>query len=141
VAAVDESFGEIEFPTIVEVTSDRRENSVEHALTLPFLKTPVARGVRRVPSREIGPRCSGAQDPKDSVKDISRIAPRSPSLLGRPLALRTGNEPLNSRPLLVGEVHPEGTNTFVARWKEPSERWSNLDRLRRSTRYEMRSSR
>jgi hypothetical protein len=46
-AAVDERFGEIDFAALVQVASERGEDSIEHAFALPLLEPPEARRVRR----------------------------------------------------------------------------------------------
>lgn len=129
-AAVDECFREVELASLVQIFRNRSEYLIENALPLPLLKPSMARRVRRVPTWHVGPRRAGPQHPQDSVKNVARIAPGTSPLSRRALPLRPGNELPDGRPLLVLEVHLEGTNTFLAGWKYPRERWSSLDHLR-----------
>lgn len=115
--AVDEGFAQVDLSAIAKVLGERPEYLVEDTLTLPLLESIVTRLVRRVPTRQVRPRCTSAQDPKDAVEHVSRITPRAPATPGGPCLLRLGNALPNRRPLLVGEIHPEGTNTFCFGWK------------------------
>lgn len=129
-AAVDERLGEVDLAALVQVTSERGEDPIENSFALPLLETLEARRVRRIPTRHVGPRCAGPQHPEDPVKNVARISPRTPALLRCAFVLGSRHELLDRVPLLVCQIHPEGTNTFCARWKYRRERWSDLDRLR-----------
>lgn len=116
-AAVDERFGEVDLPARMKISCDRGEDLVEHALALPLLKPTEARRVRRVATRHVRPRRTGAKHPEDPVQNVARIAPRSTALFSRSLPLWPRHELPNRLPLLVLQVHPKGTNIFHGPWK------------------------
>lgn len=116
-AAVDERLGEIDLASFVQVSRERSEDPIEHAFALPLLESLEARRVRRIPTWHVGPRRAGAQHPENAVQHVARVAPRPPAFLGRAGELGPGHELLDRLPLRVGQIHPDGTNIFFARWK------------------------
>jgi hypothetical protein len=106
VGAVDERLGQIQFAPFVEISSERPQDPIENTLSFPLLKASVARLVRGVAVREVGPWCSRPKDPEDAVENIAGIAPRPPTLRRCSFALRARNEALDRVPLLVRQVHP-----------------------------------
>ena len=71
-----------------------------------MLKAPVARLVRRVPIGQILPRCPGAQHPEHAVQDVAGLPGRAAAAI---LAGLMSEERFEQRPLLVGEIHADGT--------------------------------
>src|SRR5262245_46019747 len=61
--------------------------------------------VGRVTSRQIRPWRSSAQNPKNTVQNITGVSPRPATLLGRPGTLWARYKFLDRLPLFVGEVH------------------------------------
>jgi hypothetical protein len=69
----------------------------------PPLEAPVAGLVRRVALGQVVPGCSGAQNPKDAVEDVSGVSPR-PATTVDPTKM-IGDQRFEHFPLLVGKVH------------------------------------
>lgn len=103
--AVDERFGQVELPSLMEISRYRAEDSIEHAFAFPLLKASMTRLVGRVPAWQVGPRRAGTQDPEDAVENVTRISPRPSPSRRRSLSFRAGNERLDRIPLLVRQVH------------------------------------
>jgi hypothetical protein len=66
----------------------------------------MTRLIRRVPIGQILPRCTGTQDPQDAVQDIPRGTRRPTASI---LAGLVAEERFEQTPLLVGEIHADGT--------------------------------
>ena len=82
--AVDECFSEVKLAASFEMLGERAKNSFESALADPALESSMAGLIRRISTREILPRGSGAQHPKHTVHDVARIAKRATtSILNR----------------------------------------------------------
>lgn len=139
-AAVDECFGDVDLASLVKVARERCEYSIEHAFAFPFLEAPKARRVRRISRRHVSPWSTCAKDPKNAVKDVTRIAPRSAALRTRALPLRSRNEALNRFPLLVLEVHRRRYKHLFRRMEIGSRNLKRSRSLASATSYEMRSS-
>ena len=104
-SAVDVRLGQIQLSSLPQVFGERREDPVQDAFALPLLKAVVACLGRRIPSWQVRPGRSGAQDPEDRVQHVPRISPWPTSTRCRALLLRIGNAAANRCPLLVREVH------------------------------------
>ena len=101
---VDESLCQVQLSATTQVLGECSKDLLQRAVAHPTLKPPVTGLVRRIARRKILPRCAGAEDPQDAVKNVPRIAIRPPpdALLDR-LFLR--EKRLKYSPLLFGEVH------------------------------------
>jgi hypothetical protein len=106
--AVDVRLGEVQLAATAQVLGQAAQQALEGAVTSPLLKAAVAGRGRWIPPRKIGPRRTGAKDPENGIQHVSRIAPGPTALGAGPHPLRTGEEPANDLPLLVGDVHPNG---------------------------------
>jgi len=51
VRGIDERFGEIDFAAVAEIFSEPLQQAIEPARSLPLLKAPMARLVRRIATR------------------------------------------------------------------------------------------
>lgn len=102
VRGIDEGFGEIDFAAITKICGEALQQAIESAAALPELKTAVARLVRRVPTRQIGPRRAGAQHPEHAVEHGARIGPRAAASIG---ATARPEGRFEDRPLGVSQVH------------------------------------
>ena len=115
VGGIDEGFGEVDLPAVPEIRGEALEEAIEAATLLPLLKPPVARLVRGIAGRQIGPRGASAQDPEHAVEYGARIGPRSPAAIRS--ATRTKRR-FEKGPLGVGEVHTatyDGSRSVVTR--------------------------
>lgn len=106
--AVDVCLGEVELAAIPQILGQPAQQPLECAVTSPALESAMTRRRRRVASRKIGPRRAGAQHPENGIQYVSRITPRPTAFGARPRSLRTREEPANSLPLLVSDIHPHG---------------------------------
>ena len=106
----------------MESLGEDLENASQGTRAHPLLKPPVARLIRGIPVREVGPWGAGPEDPQDAVEHRTLLPPRAPSAVCAARQLR--QEGPNQNPLLVGEVtrmrgsrkgHP-GQNGPVAIW-------------------------
>jgi hypothetical protein len=95
---IDEGFGQIDFPAVSEIRGESFEQTIEAATALPELKATVTRLIRRVARGQVGPGCSGAEDPQHAVEHRARIGPGSPAPVGP--AARTKRR-FEKRPLSV----------------------------------------
>jgi hypothetical protein len=121
VGAVDEALREIELAVGGEMFSEALKNLREHAAFNPALIATMRSLVRRIPRRQVVPRCTGTKDPQRCVHDVARWLPRTASLLSRAAFARRDVE-LNRSPLVVGEVHLPGWITARDRRRSPSGR-------------------
>ena len=117
--AVDVRLGQVQLAATAQVLGEAPQQPLEGAVTSPLLEAAMAGRRRWVPSRKIGPRRSGAKDPENGIQYVSRIAPRSTALDAGPYPLRTGKEPANDLPLLVGDVHPDRRSRTRSRVDPP----------------------
>jgi hypothetical protein len=86
----------------VEVFGEALQQPIKTAGSLPELEAPVARLVRRIAARQIGPRGAGAQNPQHGIQHTARIRPRPPA----PVRPTPGAEDrFQDGPLFVGQVH------------------------------------
>jgi hypothetical protein len=88
------------------VRRTHRPSWVRTRRSLPELKAPMARLIRRIPGRQVAPRRAGPQDPEHAVQHRPRRPPRSPAAVG---ATPRPKNRFENGPLLVGQVHAEGT--------------------------------
>jgi hypothetical protein len=112
---VDEGFGEIDLAAVSEIRGEALKQAIEPTTLLPLLKPTVARLVRRIAGRQIGPRGARAQDPQHAVEHGARIGPRSPATIRS--ATRTKRR-FEKGPLGIGEVHTatyDGSRSVVTR--------------------------
>jgi len=115
VGGVDEGLSEIDFPAVPQILGEPLEQAIQSAALLPLLKPPVARLVRRIAGRQIGPRRAGAQHPQHAVQHGTCIRPRSPAAIR---ATTRTKRRFEKRPLGVGEVHTatyDGSRSVVTR--------------------------
>ena len=102
---VDEGFTQINFAAVAEVLGESLQEPVEPAGALPELKAAMHGLVRRVAPGEVGPRCTGAEDPEHGIHDAARLRPGATAAIGPPPRSEGRFE---HGPLLVGEVHAVG---------------------------------
>ncbi len=136
---VDVSFREVDFAFSVQMQRQGVQNLVENAVVIPLREPSMTGGIGGIFAWHLGPLRTSAQDPKHPIENVARVSPRSTAFLARTNLFRLGNVRSNDLPLLVSEVHVPPTNTSSGEWKDPRERWSNIDWLRFSGGYGMRS--
>lgn len=102
VGGVDEGFGQIDLAAIAEVFRKALQQPIKAAAALPLLKAAMTRLIRRIASRQIGPRCPRAQHPQHAVEDRARIGPRPTAPIR---ATARPKRRFEDRPLRVGQVH------------------------------------
>src|SRR5512146_1049375 len=105
--AIDERLCQVELASIAQVFRESTKHSLERSVLVPRLKASMAGLVRRIPTRQVRPRRTSAEDPHHAVDDITWIAPRTPAFFARPLPLVARKAAFDRVPLLVGEVHPQ----------------------------------
>ncbi len=138
--AVDVRLGQVEFAAVLQVLGDSRQHAVQRPVLDPSLVASMARLVRRVPARKVGPRGARAQDPEHGVEYVALISIRSSALWTGSVSLVLGEERLDGVPLLVGQVHDDRRSNSRAHVDPLPGFRSSLGYLR-STGYEMRSRR
>lgn len=70
--AVDEGLGQIDLAAIAQILGERLEDLHEHSTLYPLLHSPMTRLVRRVFGGQRFPRRTRPQNPKHSLKDLTR---------------------------------------------------------------------
>jgi hypothetical protein len=112
---VDEGFGEIDLAAVPQVRRQALEQTIESATALPELKPSMARLVRRIARRQVGPRGAGAEDPQHAVEHRARIGPRSTATVGATAGTKRRFE---NGPLGVSQIHAaryDGSRSVVTR--------------------------
>jgi hypothetical protein len=103
VGAVDERLGQVELAACDQIVGERLQHLLQNAGLNPTLEATEARRVRRVPSRHVGPRSAGPEDPQNAVEHVAGITPRpSAAVVAH---LRRWEKLLDCCPLLIGQVH------------------------------------
>jgi len=103
--AVDVRLGQIELAAIAKILGQAAQDALERLVFDPRLKSPMAGLIRRVPTRQVSPRSTGAKHPKHAIDDRPRFFPRPAAPLGGALQFLGGKAALDRVPLLIGEVH------------------------------------
>ena len=112
---VDEGLTEIDLAAIAEIFRESLQEPVEPPAALPELKAPMARLIRRIAARQIGPGRPRAQHPEHAVEHRARIGPRPAAPVSAPARTKRRFE---YRPLGVSQVHAamyDGARPVVTR--------------------------
>jgi hypothetical protein len=130
--AIDVRLREIEFAAFFQILGQTPQGSMQRAVLSPGLKATMARLVRRVPRRQVCPRCARSQDPQHTIHDVAWVAPRSPATLGGALEFLRRKVRLDGFPLLVGQIHHNGRSENRSRVDPPSTKRLSLKYLQRA---------
>jgi hypothetical protein len=102
---VDIRFSEIDAAATTQIFSEPVKQSLQHTVFDPTLKPSVTCLIGRISTRQIGPRCAGAQNPQHTVENRPWMRERPTTISAAPDSLISRNEVFDRLPLLVGEVH------------------------------------
>jgi hypothetical protein len=101
-APIDEGFLQIQMAFVVEGMGEHFQDPPQHARANPLLKPAVAGLIREIAVRQVSPRGSGSEDPRDAIEHGAVLPPRAaPAVFA---ARQLGQGGPNQNPLLVGKV-------------------------------------
>jgi hypothetical protein len=113
--AIREGFGKVEATTLVEIIREGVEDFLQGTCFTPETVTPVTGLVGGVAAGQLGPRYGIADFPQDAIQHRARIKGRAipgrnrgRPQSGRGRRMSPGDDGLDERPLLIGEVHDAG---------------------------------
>lgn len=88
---------------IIEILGEGLEHPLQRVLTDSALEAPVASLVRWVAHGQIGPPCSGPQDPQDAIQRLAAAAPGSSAPVGA--SRHITDKRFEYLPLFVCQIH------------------------------------
>lgn len=103
--AVDEGFAQVKLAAIAKVFRDRVKGRLDDSAFGPLLKSSVTGLIRRISSRQVGPRSARTQDPEHPVQYGAWINPRATAAFSRRRKLVLRKVRCDRRPLIVGDIH------------------------------------
>lgn len=112
--AVDEALPRIDLSALLHILRHDREYPFNHTVLHPFLESPVAGALGRIPVGQIRPAGAGLQDPEDPLQNGTVVSPGASLSVEEAAAVR--DYWFNDIPLLIGEIHMPYMTAYLPKY-------------------------